>query len=64
MSDAPRPRPKPDPEDVVGVRCPTCWCADVPVSETRKYAGGLTRRWRVCRNCGRRFITTERVQGA
>ncbi len=57
-------KPKPDPEDVIGVSCPWCGCGHAPVLETRKYPGGLTRRHRECRNCERRFITNERVQGA
>jgi len=58
-----RSKKKPAAEEAVGVCCPSCGCGHAPVRETRKYAGGLTRRYRTCRHCGRRFTTTERVQG-
>lgn len=45
-----------------GVRCPNCNCGHVPVQATRRKAGRIAR-YRTCRACGRRFVTSERVAG-
>lgn len=46
-----------------GVRCPDCGCGHAPVYYTRQATGGVTRRSRECRHCGRRFITSEQRVG-
>ncbi|MEP0846057.1 MAG: hypothetical protein HRF50_04450 [Phycisphaerae bacterium] len=45
-----------------GVRCPDCNCAHVPVWSTRRRARHVLR-VRICRHCGRRFVTRERSDG-
>lgn len=46
--------------DQLGLRCPSCGCGHVPVYYTRQKRD-KTVRVRICRACGRRFMTTERV---
>ncbi len=48
-------------DDPIGVSCPTCGCEHLPVYYTRKRRGGKIIRVRICRHCGRRVLTTERV---
>ena len=53
-----------------GIECPSCGCKHCPDSKTeveRTVSLGVNRsirRVRVCRHCGRRFLTAERVVGA
>lgn len=49
-------------EEVIGVRCPSCGCGHCPVYYTRNRLKRRIRS-RTCRNCGRRFVTTEKVNG-
>jgi transcriptional repressor NrdR len=47
------------------VRCPFCRAPDSRVIDSRELSGGdMIRRRRECVNCGRRFTTYERVEGA
>jgi DNA-directed RNA polymerase subunit RPC12/RpoP len=46
-----------------GVRCPDCNCAHLPTLYTR-HQGNTTTRVRVCRHCGRRIVTRERLAGS
>jgi len=43
------------------MKCPTCGSHDTHVIDTVRDPGGNIRRRRVCRACGRRFNTIERV---
>lgn len=55
-----------DDDEPIGVCCPDCNCRHCFVIYTRPRTdqrGGKTIRRRECRNCGRRFLTTERVVG-
>ena len=45
-----------------GIRCPDCACAHFTVWRTRPMPRGI-RRERICRNCGRKVITTEKMAG-
>lgn len=51
-----------DEEDPIGVRCPSCGCGHCPVYYTRNRLKRRIRS-RTCRNCGRRFVTTEKANG-
>ena len=42
----------------LGLVCPRCGCADLPVLNTR-YQSGRIKRYRQCRHCGRRVTTYE-----
>ena len=44
-----------------GIPCPRCGCTHHYTRRTLNLPGGLTRRLRECRHCGRQFQTTERV---
>lgn len=47
------------------MRCPFCQSRDSRVVDSRELSGGESiRRRRECGNCGRRFTTYERVEGA
>lgn len=46
-----------------GICCPRCGCRHHSVVYVRRSAGGVVRRRRECRNCGRRFSTSERTTG-
>jgi transcriptional repressor NrdR len=47
------------------MRCPFCHAPDSRVTDSRELSGGESiRRRRECPNCGRRFTTYERVEGA
>ena len=47
------------------MRCPFCRAPDSRVIDSRELSGGdMIRRRRECVNCGRRFTTYERVEGA
>lgn len=48
-----------EPKEALGIVCRACGCADLRVFKTRRISGGRIRRERVCRNCGKRTITTE-----
>lgn len=45
-----------------GIACPDCGCQDLRVQNTRD-GNGIIKRWRVCRNCGRRVVTQEKPVG-
>ena len=45
-----------------GIHCPKCGCGHFEVAYTRRIQGGAIRRRRECRFCGRRILTTERIQ--
>lgn len=49
-------------ENIVGVRCPRCNCADLRVRRTMPATGGKIKRYRACRHCGTRVITVEMMQ--
>jgi transcriptional regulator NrdR family protein len=46
-----------------GIRCPDCEGQHLRVVYTRQRGKGRRIRKRECRNCGRRFLTVERVAG-
>ncbi|MBE7455464.1 MAG: hypothetical protein KJ057_17960 [Phycisphaerae bacterium] len=43
----------------VGLICPKCGCAHFRVIYLKHLPGGIVRRRRECRHCGRRFTTRE-----
>lgn len=45
-----------------GTRCPDCGCGHAKVYRTSRKTDKIVR-VRVCRYCGRRYYTTERVTG-
>lgn len=51
-----------DADKPMGVRCPSCECTHVPVYYTRERMNRVVR-VRQCRDCGRRFQTTEQLGG-
>lgn len=51
------------PDDDRGIPCPRCGCRHHSVAYVRRSNGGVVRRRRECRNCGRRFTTSERTTG-
>lgn len=57
-AQAAHPGPQAEP---VGVQCPACGCRHLPVQYTRSRFGGKVVRCRICRNCGKRILTVERV---
>jgi len=42
-----------------GICCPACGCCDLEVIDSRPAAGGLRRRRRICRYCGKTIRTVE-----
>lgn len=46
----------------LGVKCPECNCADMRVYRTIRHQDRIVR-VRVCRHCGRRVVTYERLAG-
>lgn len=46
-----------------GIRCPKCGCAHFEVAKVRDRQGGYRTRRKVCRNCGERITTAERLVG-
>lgn len=44
-----------------GLRCPDCGCGDLRVYYTRPLPDGRIRRVRLCRNCARKVMTTEKI---
>lgn len=52
------------PGEDVGLRCPNCNCRDLRVDYTRRRSHNRIIRRRVCRHCGRRISTVERIAGA
>lgn len=59
MSDEQSPPPK----EAKRLACPRCGCRHLPVYSTKHYVGKFIRRVRICRNCGKRISTTERLIG-
>jgi DNA-directed RNA polymerase subunit RPC12/RpoP len=47
-------------QETVGLRCPKCGCKHLVV-ETVRQQFDETKRYRVCRNCGMRIRTFERI---
>ena len=43
----------------VGIRCRGCGCQDLRTTHTRRVREGMVRRYKECRNCGRRLTTHE-----
>lgn len=43
-----------------GIACPRCQCTDLRAYRTTRYPGRITR-VRICRACGRRVVTHERL---
>ncbi len=63
MSDKPDDdAPEDDAEEQLGLECPKCGCCDFRAYYTRRQAKGI-RRVKICRHCGRRITTTERIVG-
>lgn len=54
------PPTKPEP---AGLACPKCGCHHFEVERTKPMVGRIMRR-RVCRHCGRKVTTYEKLQGA
>lgn len=46
-----------------GIRCPQCGCGHFDVLKTVDRQGGYRGRRKVCRNCGHRITTSERLVG-
>lgn len=59
-----------DDKTKAGIECPDCGCTRSSVYYTRRRSltingqtvGKIVRR-RICSNCGRKYVTTERVSG-
>lgn len=51
------------PSEVRGLVCLKCGCRHFRVVYTRAVLGGVIRRRRECRHCGRRVTTKEAVLG-
>lgn len=49
-------------EKTVGIECRKCGCRHFYVDHTEAMPGKIVR-YRRCRNCGNRIVTTERVGG-
>ena len=49
----------PDPR--YGIICPKCGCRDWRVMDSVALPNGNIRRYRVCRHCGKRIRTIERI---
>ena len=47
-------------EKTAGPECPQCGCRHLPVDHTERM-GKVIRRYRHCRHCSKRALTTERV---
>jgi hypothetical protein len=45
-----------------GLRCPACGCAHFYTDKTVDVPGRRRRRYKTCRNCGRRVRTTEIIE--
>jgi transcriptional regulator NrdR family protein len=43
----------------LGLECPRCGCNHFETDDEKQIAGGRIRRYRACRNCGRRLVTIE-----
>ena len=56
-----KPKPRAGPTQAKGLACPKCGCRHFEVLYTRAAVGGVIRRRRACRHCGRRVTTTERL---
>lgn len=50
MSDKPEP---------AGLVCPRCRCTDLRTTNTVPLPGNRIRRYKACRNCGRRLVSIE-----
>jgi uncharacterized protein (DUF983 family) len=48
------------PQQPTGLRCRQCGCGHLPVFTTRS-RNGFVVRVRICRNCGRRHQTSEKI---
>ena len=60
----PIPAPAPEPDrglPGVGIRCPNCWCRDLRTTHTRPIPGNRIRRYRRCRHCGKKVVSTEKL---
>lgn len=47
----------------VGIECPQCGCRHFYTTNTEPLRDGRIRRRKECRNCSRRLVTYEQVQG-
>ncbi|HPY76665.1 MAG TPA: ogr/Delta-like zinc finger family protein [Anaerohalosphaeraceae bacterium] len=45
-----------------GIACPKCGCKDWKVTDTRVFSHNKIRRYRQCRNCGRKIRTVEKIE--
>lgn len=52
--------PSPEPR---GLACTRCGCRDLRVRDTRPHHGFIVR-VRVCRNCGNKMHSRERIEGS
>lgn len=57
-----KPAQRPDGEKL-GLVCPRCGCQDFRVLYLQHLPGGVLRRRRECRHCGRRITTREVTHG-
>jgi DNA-directed RNA polymerase subunit RPC12/RpoP len=48
-------------ENEKGIECPRCGCRHLLVDTTRRSSGQITR-YRMCRWCGHRIVTYEKVR--
>ena len=48
--------------DNKGLQCPKCGCGHFYTDKTIDITGHRRRRYKVCRNCGRRVRTTEVIE--
>lgn len=46
-----------------GIECPRCGCRHFFTTHTEPLRDGRIRRRKVCRHCGRRVTTFERING-
>jgi transcriptional regulator NrdR family protein len=51
-----------DAESGKGLRCPGCGCGHFETDKTVDISGKRRRRYKICRNCGRRVRTVEIIE--
>jgi DNA-directed RNA polymerase subunit RPC12/RpoP len=51
----------PQPTDMKGLVCSRCGCPHLCVMNTRPQPDGLIKRYRMCRYCGHRIVTHEKI---
>lgn len=53
---------KDEKQEDIGIRCPNCGCRHFYTEKTIPVHGNRRRRYKNCRNCGRRVRTLEEIE--